>query len=386
MILEDAISIRAQFYEDWALLMNQENNSILPTVARGLSSILFAINIDNVDLNSGSDYLDHNGKVRSEPVPVILGTSVNGIMESSRGKPSRKVVAPRVVSFDDDPNDYDRLSLASAHSAPATCLPSPNTPENASSASWLRREPSECPSDFETSGSVGTNLLLTPVGDQDNTSVGELAIHSESDEPSPSPGNHSEMKQTVTYIMQRKNSLQDKTSSLVSLLQKQKDETERTKAEFNVSKHKYEEQLKRSEAQQESTSKENSILKIQLKKYISAIQMLKQEGKPQFQSSQSGDEATNSNDMSITSQSSYSYYKEINEYEKKLVQVAEMHGELVEFNDRLHRVISQKESVIKRLREELVELRGPVRPSFGNFIFSFPYVFLSHIVSRRQSR
>jgi len=36
-----------------------------------------------------------------------------------------------------------------------------------------------------------------------------------------------------------------------------------------------------------------------------------------------------------------------------------MHGELVEFNDRLHRVISQKESIIRRLREELVELRGP---------------------------
>jgi hypothetical protein len=40
--------------------------------------------------------------------------------------------------------------------------------------------------------------------------------------------------------------------------------------------------------------------------------------------------------------------------------VAEMHGELVEFNDRLHRVINQKEAMIKRLREELIELRGPL--------------------------
>lgn len=52
--------------------------------------------------------------------------------------------------------------------------------------------------------------------------------------------------------------------------------------------------------------------------------------------------------------------KQANEYEKKLVQVAEMHGELVEFNDRLHKVIVQKESMIQRLRQELVELRGPV--------------------------
>jgi len=37
-----------------------------------------------------------------------------------------------------------------------------------------------------------------------------------------------------------------------------------------------------------------------------------------------------------------------------------MHGELVEFNDRLHKVILQKEFIIRRLREELTELRGPL--------------------------
>ena len=37
-----------------------------------------------------------------------------------------------------------------------------------------------------------------------------------------------------------------------------------------------------------------------------------------------------------------------------------MHGELVEFNERLHRVINQKEAIIKRLREQLIDLRGPL--------------------------
>ena len=41
-------------------------------------------------------------------------------------------------------------------------------------------------------------------------------------------------------------------------------------------------------------------------------------------------------------------------------QVAEMHGELMEFNERLHRLVSQKELTVRRLREELIDLRGPV--------------------------
>lgn len=54
------------------------------------------------------------------------------------------------------------------------------------------------------------------------------------------------------------------------------------------------------------------------------------------------------------------YHFESKEYEKKLIQVAEMHGELMEFNERLHRLLSQKEQTVRRLREELVDLRGPV--------------------------
>ncbi len=44
-----------------------------------------------------------------------------------------------------------------------------------------------------------------------------------------------------------------------------------------------------------------------------------------------------------------------------VLQVAEMHGELMEFNELLHRQINVKESMLKKLRQELVDLRGPVR-------------------------
>lgn len=37
-----------------------------------------------------------------------------------------------------------------------------------------------------------------------------------------------------------------------------------------------------------------------------------------------------------------------------------MHGELMEFNERLHRLLLQRETAIRRLKEELIDLRGPV--------------------------
>jgi len=40
--------------------------------------------------------------------------------------------------------------------------------------------------------------------------------------------------------------------------------------------------------------------------------------------------------------------------------VAEMHGELMEFNEFLQKQLLFRESQLKRLTEELVSLRGPV--------------------------
>ncbi|KAM4632571.1 sorting nexin-29-like [Discoglossus pictus] len=41
-------------------------------------------------------------------------------------------------------------------------------------------------------------------------------------------------------------------------------------------------------------------------------------------------------------------------------QVAEMHGELMEFNERLHRTLISKEVLVAQMRQELIDLRGPV--------------------------
>jgi sorting nexin-29 len=52
---------------------------------------------------------------------------------------------------------------------------------------------------------------------------------------------------------------------------------------------------------------------------------------------------------------SHSFESEIDFYV-----VLEMHGEMIEFNQHLLRAVQGKESVIQRMREELIDLRGPL--------------------------
>lgn len=41
-----------------------------------------------------------------------------------------------------------------------------------------------------------------------------------------------------------------------------------------------------------------------------------------------------------------------------------MHGELMEFNSRLHKILNFKTIQIEKLKQELTELRGPVNDVF----------------------
>lgn len=42
------------------------------------------------------------------------------------------------------------------------------------------------------------------------------------------------------------------------------------------------------------------------------------------------------------------------------MQVADMHGELIELNERLQKMLNIREHQLRRLREEMIDLRGPV--------------------------
>ncbi|XP_046847364.1 sorting nexin-29-like isoform X2 [Xenia sp. Carnegie-2017] len=52
--------------------------------------------------------------------------------------------------------------------------------------------------------------------------------------------------------------------------------------------------------------------------------------------------------------------EENKDFERKLIQVADMHGELIELNERLQKMLNVRECQLRILKEELVNLRGPL--------------------------
>lgn len=150
----------------------------------------------------------------------------------------------------------------------------------------------------------------------------------------------------------------------------------------------YEERLKRLESQNERLKHENKLLKDQLMKYIDAISLLQTSDRDAIfkctnnsttnlindlseqqisgessknnlhkQTDYQGNENTISTAMTDFNISAYLNYRDSVEYERKLVQISSMHNEVIEFNDRLHRVLMQKDAIIRRLKDQLVEFR-----------------------------
>ncbi|KAG8288566.1 Sorting nexin-29 [Homalodisca vitripennis] len=130
--------------------------------------------------------------------------------------------------------------------------------------------------------------------------------------------------------------LDSKVARLQKDMEALKETNQALKAQLKLTSRQHQQDLQTLEVRKQALDRENELLKHQLRKYVGAVQMLKQ---------QEG------------------HNEEADLYEKKLVQVAEMHGELMELNDRLQRSLQNKDATIKRLRAELESLRGPLLES-----------------------
>ena len=85
MILGDGLIIRSQFYEDWSFILDEEKISLFSTAVRGLNSILFAINIDKLDLNHSPNFsfsTSNFTKQKSEPLPVVISSTESEIRKT----------------------------------------------------------------------------------------------------------------------------------------------------------------------------------------------------------------------------------------------------------------------------------------------------------------
>ncbi|KGL77387.1 Sorting nexin-29, partial [Tinamus guttatus] len=167
-----------------------------------------------------------------------------------------------------------------------------------------------------------------------------------------------ELRQAIVAMMNRKDELEEQNRSLRNLLDGEMEHSAALRQEMENWRRKVAEQEERHATKVQALARENEVLKVQLKKYVGAVQMLRREGQtievlPNIWSTDA--------EFTIPEQKQVENNEELaNSYERKLIEVAEMHGELIEFNERLHRALMAKEALVSQMRQELIDLRGPV--------------------------
>ncbi|XP_037669954.1 sorting nexin-29 isoform X2 [Choloepus didactylus] len=168
----------------------------------------------------------------------------------------------------------------------------------------------------------------------------------------------SELRQAIVAMMNRKDELEEENRSLRNLLDGEMEHSAVLRQEIDTLRKKVAEQEERHVTKVQALARENEVLKVQLKKYVGAVQMLKREG-------QTAEVLPNlwnvDGEVTVAEQKPGEVAEELaSSYERKLIEVAEMHGELIEFNERLHRALVAREALVSQMRQELIDLRGPV--------------------------
>jgi len=210
--------------------------------------------------------------------------------------------------------------------------------------------------DFDTARVIGENLGLQQASNsEDNCSELETSSVATSTNPfvnlsaeDNSALNAGELHQALMAVMHRKDELQEKNKSMRSLLDQEMEqnaelrkEAEQLRSKLTESKDNYEVLVKESE-------KESEVLRNQLKKYVGAVQALKKDN-AEVEAQQNDGPQNHVLDVS-----------EAEMYEKKLIEVTNMHAELMEFNERMTKKFKLSMNLMRSMKAELVDLRGPM--------------------------
>ncbi len=413
-----------QYYEDWCFLLDKSCSSSLPLLIAGLETILFAINIDSEYLNTPSKLFKSNTlscpipatqeidtfQISSSMPDSVLAMSESRVIKLKKNKSLHTRRKNNVILFDNDEpeqertpspqtneNDsvFEKSSLNEPDEAESPKSPkivvnstelseSDNSFENITTKSFSIHKSDSASnlipvcSKFDTvsvySYQSETSELNMPT--QEQTGVEAVANYSANLKPaeinnllkrmnsqtrvSDSDGlSMKEMREFVLTLMQRKDDLDERFKRLEA---KHKEEMIRNEGLVETLRQMEEEKASSTaylENRIQNLEGENKLLKDQLKKYVSAVQLIRSApANPTASSPDKSVVATALPAVNENLQRDYSY--EAEQYEKKLIQVAEMHGELMEFNSRLHLIINFKTIQLEKLKSELVELRGPV--------------------------
>lgn len=297
--------------------------------------------------------------------PVPASKSVENEEEEEEEEQLEEMYKPRTQSQEEEKIPSDQLVVGSLSSV-STWSPIQAVPDQSGADILIPVDPVSSVED-----AAGFPAQLDSTGSAENSESGRPQIAFSSMESSPPvqsdplaaalPNSMTEveLRQAIVAMMNRKDELEEQNTSLRSLLDGEMEHSAGLRQEAEVLKKKLGELEERHSTKVQALARENEVLKVQLKKYVGAVQMLKREG------SQGSDALSvlRSNEEPVPTLPSKSI-GDIEElaasYERKLIEVAEMHGELIEFNERLYRSLMAKDHLIVQMRQELIDLRGPV--------------------------
>lgn len=304
-------------YEDWALLRDDEKNSMLPNMAAGLNPILFAVSIDKPELNS-STTAQQIRKLKSKPEPIIDAPipCTNRIKDKKKKK-----VARQLISFDEGDSVLSSSSVPSSSSSITSYSNSPESskiPKEDSGKMETTNESDCIPTEKHSVRRKYSSSLDGPLTPVASVAVGELTP----------------VSVETSKDLDNLDSTSDDTLEVPTDIS----------AVLTVVENRNKEEISKLQEKIKTLSKENDNLKDQLQKYVSAVTLLQ----------------TNEEESGVENECVYDYKNEAKIFEKKLVQVAEMHAELMDFNVLLQQSLCQKDLLIERLKGELEELRGPM--------------------------
>ncbi|CAB3236420.1 unnamed protein product [Arctia plantaginis] len=338
-----------EYYEEGALVRDAETASQLPSVASGLLSVLFALSIDRPELNESLQANQTNKAELVIPLPLPVKSSNN-----MKRKPLRQVISFDKSEQKNMPENKvtlhvtERTNSSTWNSAPATCLNSPDpitVPQAAStseptsseyksslryffpdsvkaidSPSQILSRLSECAKEiFSSSNSIDVNNIAKDKDDISELSVNNLKI-SESDSEEVAGSIDGSTSCLELCFTEDESVPEDKTlNSILDNKEKELINLQKKLSQVDASSR---DKIKKLEKVIADLRKENDRLKEQLRQYMSAVEI--------------GKALKSDNDCDS---------EQVDLYERKLVQVAEMHAELMEFNQYLQQKLLEYESI-----------------------------------------
>ncbi|XP_058795776.1 sorting nexin-29 isoform X2 [Phymastichus coffea] len=375
-------------YRRGAFLLDQCRSSMLPSLAAGLTAVLFAMRVDSEELDAGPGRACPARTSQTLAEPLINPEPPDAC--PSRVK-LRKKVHSHVICFDDEAVDADAVASSAARvdrsvdpsAAPETlsCGPTCSGALRADASQLeISPEAEDVVVDVKASlwqhEAIFEEKLLTPL--TDGQTIGGLMPVSPivlgnmlTNLPSYLDVNGATepaVEATEPFIntcsdadILNVEALKLRLSALSEVIEQTRGEADSSKIQLARFQNQHQNYIEKCELQIQTLNRENELLRQQLRKYVTAVQLLKE---------------NSAASVELKEDSSSGYHKESEQYQIKLIQVAEMHAELMELNARLTMQLNNKDRLVKLLQTELECLRGPINEDVSTTAPFFIHIWI----------